>query len=199
MTDSQDPQRQPKQRLSATPALEVDDLEVDDRTAAQKAEDEAYAAELQEFVYGTITVLVALGALGGSLTAPVPREAIAVIIGVTFATLLAHSFSAVMALHVRLRRPARSGEIGKQLSHSWRIMLAAVPALVTFLVADLGLISPVAAIRISLALAVLALMWMGLIAAQRSQSTFLGGVMFVGAATLIGLCIVAIELYVHHT
>ncbi|CAB4826823.1 unannotated protein [freshwater metagenome] len=78
-------------------------------------------------------------------------------------------------------------------------MLAAVPALVTFLVADLGLISPVAAIRISLALAVLALMWMGLIAAQRSQSTFLGGVMFVGAATLIGLCIVAIELYVHHT
>jgi hypothetical protein len=177
----------------------VDDLEVDDRTAAQKAEDEAYAAELQEFVYGTITVLVALGALGGSLTAPVPREAIAVIIGVTFATLLAHSFSAVMALHVRLRRPARSGEIGKQLSHSWRIMLAAVPALVTFLVADLGLISPVAAIRISLALAVLALMWMGLIAAQRSQSTFLGGVMFVGAATLIGLCIVAIELYVHHT
>jgi hypothetical protein len=199
MTDSQDPQRQLQQRASATPALEVDNLEVDDRTAAQKAEDEIYAAELQEFVYGTITVLVALGALGGSLTPPVPREAIAIIIGVSFATLLAHSFSAVMALHVSLRRPARSGEIGKQLSHSWRIMLAAVPALVTFIVADLGLISPVAAIRISLALAVLALMWMGLIAAQRSQSTFLGGVMFVGAATLIGLCIVAIELYVHST
>jgi hypothetical protein len=199
MTDSQEPQKQPKQRVSVTPALEVDDLEVDDRSAAQKAEDEAYAAELQEFVYGTITVLVALGALGGSLTEPVPREAIAVIIGVSFATLLAHSFSAVMGLHVRLRRPARSGEIRDQLSHSWRIVLAAVPAILTFLVADLGLISPISATRISLVLAVLALMWMGLIAARRSQSTFLGGVMFVGAATLIGLCIVAIELYVHHT
>jgi len=199
MTDSQDPQRQPQQRVAVTPALEVDNLEVDNRTAAQKAEDEVYAAELQEFVYGTITVLVALGALGGSLTAPIPREAIAIIIGVSFATLLAHSFSAVMALHVRLRRPARRGEIRKQLSHSWRIVLAAVPAIVTFLVADLGLISPVSATRISLVLAVLALMWMGLIAAQRSQSTLLGAVMFVGAATLIGLCIVAIELYVHST
>jgi hypothetical protein len=174
-------------------------LETDDRSPAEREQDEVFAAELQEFVYGTITVLVALGALGGAKTEPVPREAIAVIIGVSFATLLAHSFSAVMALHVRLRRPAHSGEIRNQLSHSWRIVLAAIPALVTYFVAELGVISATAATRISVALAVLALMWMGLLAAKRSQSTFLGGVMFVGAATLIGLCIVAIEIYVHHS
>ncbi|CAB4529671.1 unannotated protein [freshwater metagenome] len=173
-------------------------LDEDDRSPAQREEDEVLAAEMQEFVYGTITVLVALGAIGGSRIEPVPTQAIAVLIGVSFATLLAHSFSAVMALHVRLRRPAQLGEIRKELSHSWRIVLAAIPAMAMFVVSAAGLISPTAATRISVGLAVLALMWMGLIAAKRSQSTFLGGVMFVGAATLIGLCIVAIEIYVHH-
>ncbi|MEI7887535.1 MAG: hypothetical protein WCJ04_09095 [Actinomycetes bacterium] len=193
MSDVNDSDEQPARR-ELDPEAELDDQ----RSPAQRAADETFASELQEFVYGTITVLVALGAISGSSAPPVAREEIAVIIGVSLATLLAHSFSAVMALHVRLRRPAHRGEIGSQLSHSWRIMLAAVPALAMFVLADLGLFSAVAATRASLLLAVLALMWTGLIAARRSQSTFLGALMFVGAATLIGLCIVAIELYVHH-
>ncbi|MEX0768633.1 MAG: hypothetical protein WD029_09195 [Microthrixaceae bacterium] len=186
------------QKPQKSTAPHIPEEYVDNRSAAQVKADETYASQLQEFMYGNITVLVALGALGGSRTEPVPREAIAVIIGVSFATLLSHSFSAIMALHVRLGRPVKTGELKEQLSHSWRIVMAAVPSLTMFIFANAGLLSPVAATRISVALAVLALMWLGLIAARRSQSTLLGSLMFVGAATLIGLCIVAIELYVHH-
>ncbi|CAN5522949.1 hypothetical protein BH10ACT3_BH10ACT3_15640 [soil metagenome] len=163
-----------------------------------EAEDEDLAAELQELVYGSLTVLVALGALSGSEIPPSPRNGIAVIIGVAFATLLAHTFSALVALHVRARRPLQPAEFRAEFRHSWRIVLAAMPAAAMFVLSAFGVFGTRTAIRLSTVLAVLVLMAVGLIAARRSLSTTFGAVVFVAVATLMGLVIVAIEIFVHH-
>jgi len=156
------------------------------------------AADLQEFVYGTLTVLVAIGGLSGSVEVPRPRDAIAVIVGVAFATTLAHAFSALIAVHVRERRTVRRDELRAELRHSWRIVTATVPSVLMLVFAALGVFSTRTAMRLSTGLAVAAMIGVGVIAARRSQSTMFGSVLFVALATAIGLLIVAIELFVHH-
>jgi len=156
------------------------------------------ADELQEFVYGTLTVMVALGALSGTVEAPLPRNAIAVIALTAFATLLAHSFSSLIALHVRAGRSVQRDEFRAEMRHSWRIVLAALPSIGVFLLAALDLFSSRTALRLSTGLAVLAMIAVGVIAARRSRSTYFGGFVFVVVATAMGLVIVAIEIFVHH-
>ena len=170
----------------------------DEQAVPVEVADEDLAAELQELVYGSLTVLVALGALSGNELPPTPQNAIAVIIGTAFATLLAHTFSALVALHVRARRPLQREEFRAEFRHSWRIVLAALPAAAMFLLAALDVFGTRTAIRVSTLLTVLQLMAIGIIAARRSLSTIFGAVVFVAAATLMGLVIVAIELFVHH-
>lgn len=167
------------------------------RTAPDE-HDAHVAADLQEFVYGTLTVLVAIGGLSGTVEAPLPRDAIAVIVGVAFATTLAHAFSALIAVHVRERRAVRRDEFRMELRHSWRIVTATVPSVLMFLLAALGVFSTRTAMRLSTALAVAAMIGVGVIAARRSQSSLFGTVLFVAVATCIGLLIVAIEVFVHH-
>ena len=170
----------------------------DDTALPTAEEDEHFAAELQEFVYGTLTVLVAIGGLTGSQLPPEPRKAIAVIVGVAFATLLAHSFSALIALHVRTRRPVRRFEAVNEFRHSWRIVTATFPAVAMFVLAGLGVFSTRTALRLSTCIAVLALVLVGIVASRRAQNGLAGTIVFVGLATLMGLTIVAIELFVHH-
>ena len=169
--------------------------EVEPSTAEQDAH---LAADLQEFVYGTLTALVAIGGLSGSAEAPRPRDAIAVIVGVAFATTLAHAFSALIALHVRERRAVQRAEFLEEIGHSWRIVTATVPSVLMFVLAALGVFSTRTAMRLSTALAIAALIVVGVIAARRSGSSAFGVVLFVAVATTIGLSIVAIELFVHH-
>jgi hypothetical protein len=169
-----------------------------DAPTMAELEVEDLADELQEFVYGTLTVMVGLGALSGSVQAPLPRNAIAVIVLTAFATLLAHSFSSLIALHVRTGRAVQRAEFRTELRHSWRIVLAALPAVAMFVLAGLDLFSSRTALRLSTALAVVAMIAVGVIAARRSHSTWFGGFVFVVVATAMGLAIVAIEIFVHH-
>lgn len=170
----------------------------DDTPASTTDHDAHVAADLQEFVYGTLTVLVAIGGLSGTSEAPLPRNAIAVIVGVAFATTLAHAFSALIAVHVRERRTVRRDEFRSEVGHSWRIVTATVPSVVLFVLAAMGVMSSRTAMRLSTALAVGAMIAVGVIAARRSQSSWFGTVLFVAVATMIGMLIVAIEVFVHH-
>src|SRR5215204_4461357 len=88
---------------------------------------EALAEDLQEFVYGTITALVAISALNGKQP-PSARNAGVVILGTAIATWLAHSFSSVIGEHVRKQRPPSRGEILATSRRSWRVVTAALPA-----------------------------------------------------------------------
>lgn len=159
--------------------------------------DEELAERLEEFVYGTITVLVVIGALDGNQLGS-PRDATVVIIGTAFATWLAHTFAAIIGAHIRERRSVRRREVVTNFRRSWRIIMAALPATAAVLVADLGLISLRAALSAATLIGVVQLVWVGIIAARRSQWTFFGVVVYAATAALIGLVIVAIELAVFH-
>ncbi|MFN7151430.1 MAG: hypothetical protein ACK4V6_18375 [Microthrixaceae bacterium] len=170
-----------------------------DRSTADVSEaDRHLAVELQEFVYGTLTVMVAIGGLVGSSEPPTAGRAIAVILGVAFATMLAHTFAALTGMHVANRRPVQRAEAIVELGHSWRIVLAALPSIVVLALSATGLYSTVTAMRISNGLAVLALIAIGLIASRRAGSSVFTSVVLVTLATLMGLVIVALELFVHH-
>lgn len=171
---------------------------VDRSTVDVSEEDRHLALELQEFVYGTLTVMVAIGGLVGSSEPPTPRRAIAVILGVAFATMLAHTFAALTGMHVANRRPVQRAEAIVELGHSWRIVLAAVPSIIVLAVSATDLYSTVTAMRIANGLAVLALIAIGLFAARRAGSSAFTSVVLVTLATVMGLVIVALELFVHH-
>ncbi len=165
--------------------------------AGSHAEDEDLAERLQEYVYGTITALVVIGALqGGQLGSP--RSATIVVVGTAFATWLAHAFAAIIGVHVRQRRAVQGHEMVTEFRHSWRVVTAALPATAVLVLADVGVISLRSALSISTLIGVLQLVGVGVIAARRSQFTVFGVVVYATTASVIGLVIVAIEIAVFH-
>jgi hypothetical protein len=159
--------------------------------------DEDLAERLQEFVYGTITALVVVGALDGEQLGS-PRSATVVVIGTAIATWLAHAFAAVIGVHVRERRPLKGHEIAHKFRTSWRIVTAAVPATAVLILADAGAMELRTALAVATALGVLQLIGVAVLAARRSGFTVLGVVTYAATATIIGLVIVAIEIAVFH-
>ena len=158
---------------------------------------EQLAEDLQEFVYGTITVLVAIGAINGQqLTSG--RNAIVIILGTAFATWLAHTFAAVIGIHVRERRVVTYHETMTEFRHSWRVVTAAFPATAACVLAQIGVFSLRLALIASIVMGVIALIVVAIFAATRSSFTGWGVAAYAAGATSIGLLIVAIEIAIHH-
>jgi hypothetical protein len=160
-------------------------------------DEEGLAEKLQEFVYGTITVLVVIGALDGENLGS-PRSATIVVVGTAFATWLAHAFAAIIGAHIHQRRPLRRHEIVTKFRHSWRIVTAAIPTTVLLVFADAGVFGLRTAFRLATIAGVVQMLVVAVIAARRSMFSFVGVVAYAGCATLIGLIIVAIEIAVFH-
>ena len=55
-------------------------------------------------MYGSLTVLIAIGAMSGERPERA-RNAFVIVVGTAVATWLAHTFSALVGVHVRERRP----------------------------------------------------------------------------------------------
>jgi hypothetical protein len=165
--------------------------------AAPDSSDEDLAERLQEFVYGTITALVVLGALDAKSLGSA-RGATLVVIGTAVATWLAHAFAAVVGVHVRARRAVHRREIVTRFRRSWRIVTAALPATAILLIAELGWISLRTALSAATVVGILQLLGVALIAARRSHFTLFGALAYAATATGIGLVIVLIEIAVIH-
>jgi hypothetical protein len=159
--------------------------------------DDEFAERLQEFVYGTITAMVALGALDAENLGSA-RNATLVVIGTALATWLAHAFAALIGVNVREGRPATTEEIATKFRRTWRIVTAAAPATVILLAADAGWITLRMALTAATLVGVLQLIGVSLIAARRSRLTTLNAIAYAALATLIGLVIVVIEIAVVH-
>ncbi len=160
-------------------------------------DEEDVAEKLQEFVYGTITVLVVIGALDGEQLGS-PRSATIVVVGTAVATWLAHTFAAVIGAHVRERRALRSHEIVTKFRHSWRIVTAAIPTTVLLALAGAGVFGLRAAFTAATIVGIGQMLIVAVIAARRSTFSFVGTVAYAACATVIGLIIVAIEIAVFH-
>ena len=163
----------------------------------EHADDEELAEKLQEFVYGSITVLVVIGALDGENLGS-PRNATIVVIGTAVATWLAHAFASIIGAHIRERRPLRSHEIITKFRHSWRIVTAAIPTTVLLLFSGAGAFGLRTAFVLATIVGVVQMLVVAVIAARRSKFSLLGVVAYAGCATVIGLIIVAIEIAVFH-
>lgn len=170
-----------------TPAAEI--APVDD--------EEDLAEKLQEFVYGTITVLVVIGALDGEQLGS-PSAATIVVVGTAFATWLAHTFAAIIGAHVRQRRPLRNHEILTKFRRSWRIVTAAIPATVLLIFAAAGAFSLRTAFTLATIVGIAQMLFVAVFAAMRSKFSFVGVIAYAGCATVIGVIIVAIEIAVFH-
>jgi hypothetical protein len=166
-------------------------------TAATRADEEDLAEKLQEFVYGTITVLVVIGALDGEQLGSA-RSATIVVVGTAVATWLAHAFAAIIGAHVRERRPLRSHEMVTKFRHSWRIVTAAIPTMILLALSGTGAYSLRTAFTTATIVGVAQLLVVAVVAARRSNFSFTGVVVYAGCATVIGLIIVAIEVAVFH-
>jgi hypothetical protein len=159
--------------------------------------DEDLAERLQEFVYGTISTLVVIGALAGAELERAGSATI-VVIGTAVATWLAHSFAAIIGLHVRVRRPVRLDEMTGAFRRSWRIITAALPATVLLILADFNAMSLRVALARATLVGVVQLVWVGIVAAKRSEFSLFGVFAYAVTATVIGLLIVAIEIAAFH-
>jgi hypothetical protein len=160
-------------------------------------DEEDLAEKLQEFVYGTITVLVVIGALDGENLGS-PRSATIVVVGTAVATWLAHAFASIIGAHIRHRRQLRNHEIVTKFRHSWRIVTAAIPTTVLLLFAGAGVFGLRTAFVLATVVGVVQMLAVAVIAARRSKFSFVGVVAYAGCATAIGLIIVAIEIAVFH-
>jgi len=160
-------------------------------------DEEDLAEKLQEFVYGTITVRVVIGALDGENLGS-PRAATIVVVGTALATWLAHAFAAIIGAHIRQRRQLRNHEILTKFRHSWRIVTAAIPTTVLLVFAGAGAFGLRTAFVLATAVGVVQMLAVAVIAARRSNFSIVGVVAYAGCATVIGLIIVAIEIAVFH-
>jgi hypothetical protein len=165
--------------------------------ASAHAAGEDLAERLQEFVYGTITALVVIGALDGKQLDSAGSATI-VVVGTAFATWLAHTFAAIIGVHVRERRPVRRHEMVTKFRQSWRIVTAALPATAVLILADVGLISLRFALSAATLIGVVQLLGVGVVAAKRSGSSLFGVAVYAATAAAIGLVIVAIEIAAFH-
>ena len=160
-------------------------------------EDQELAERLQEYVYGSLTVLIAIGAMSGERPERA-RNAFVIVVGTAVATWLAHAFSALVGVHVRERRPVNREEVATELRTSWRIVTAAFPAAVVLVGSGLFGYPVRTALSAGIVLAVLQLVAVGVLAGTRAGSSRFGALAYSAAATVIGLSIVAMELVIHH-
>jgi hypothetical protein len=161
------------------------------------AEDHELAERLQEFVYGSLTVLIAIGALSGERLDSA-RNAFVIVVGTAVATWLAHTFAAVLGVHIRERRAVTKEETATEFGHSWRVVTASVPTGLVLVGAGLDLYSVRTALTAGIVLCVVQLIVVGVFAGTRSGSSRVGALGYAAAATVIGLAIVMMEVVIHH-
>jgi hypothetical protein len=150
-------------------------------------------------VYGSITVLAAVGGLRLESQALKAREAATVVIVVAVAAWLAHSMWRVVRARARQEpepEPVRSHELHELLS-SWPILVSGVPGTVALLLAGGGAWSVATGLRIAQGLGVAILFAAGLLTARLSGATHSRQLVYAIALPSVGLVIVLLEVAAH--
>lgn len=152
---------------------------------------------LAEFVYGTVTGLVAITGIAGHPEAGWFGTAIIVLTGAV-AIWLAHGYSIMLSKRVTGGRRLTGSEIGHIFSGSWPIVSAGFVLAVPILATGLGLWNLDTGIRISgyLGIAVLALV--GVLAGVLTRETWPRRALLALVYGGLGVAVVAIEYWAHH-
>jgi hypothetical protein len=150
---------------------------------------------LAEFIYGTVTGMVAVGGIQAGHDVSWIGAASIILLGAV-AIWVAHAYSELLAHRITAGRRLNVHDLLSILGASWPIILAGAILAIPLPGVALGLCSVDAALVASNGLGVAVLALVGLVA-QRSDSWPRRVLLSVLSAGL-GLAVVAVELLVHH-
>jgi hypothetical protein len=149
-------------------------------------------------VYGSITVLAAVGGLILESQSLEPWEAAAVLIVIAISAWLAHSmWRAVRARARQDPEPEGSHEL-HELLRSWPILLSGLPGTTALVLAAAGAWSVADGLRIAQGLGVAVLFGAAFLTARLAGTTRSRQLIYVIALPSVGLVIVALEVGAHH-
>jgi hypothetical protein len=155
------------------------------------------AHRLAEFVYGTVTGLVAIAGIGGHPESGWLGTTVAVVTGAT-AIWLAHGYSILLSKRVTLGRRLTGGDIAHVFSGSWPIVTAGFVLALPILASGLGLWDLEMGITLSGYVGIGVLALVGLLAGAIANETWSRRLLLAAISGSFGFAVVAIEYVVHH-
>ncbi len=151
---------------------------------------------LADYVYGTISTLVAIAGLTFETNPGALTTAGVVVVGAV-AIWLAHTLSRVVILHSWQSLELRAADVVHDLRGSWSIVSAAIPATLIFTLAGIHLWSVRVAFALAEIIGVLALAVVGIGTTGGGGRSLLRRILYVAGMVSVGITIVIFELLVH--
>ena len=154
------------------------------------------AHRLSEFVYGTITGMVAINGIDPSHSSW--AEAAAIIIVGAAAIWIAHAYSILLGQRIGSGRRLAGRDFGYALWGSWPIVMAGVMLAFPTLLAAASIWTLTSALRLSGLLGVVILAFVGIIAGAVTRETWTRRLLLAVLSPGLGLVVLGFELAVHH-
>jgi hypothetical protein len=151
---------------------------------------------LADYVYGTISTLVAIAGLTFEPHPAALTTAGVVVVGAV-AIWLAHGLSQLVILRSWQNLELRRSDVRAELRGSWTIVTAAIPATVIFILAGVGVWEVKTAFALAEIVGVLALAVVGFGTAGGRGRPIGRRLLYIGGLVLVGVLIVVLELLVH--
>jgi hypothetical protein len=151
---------------------------------------------LADYVYGTISTLVAIAGLTFESKPHALTSAGVVVVGAV-AIWLAHALSQLVILRSWQNLELRRADVRAELRGSWTIVTAAIPATIIFVLSGVGLWEVRTAFALAEIVGVLALAVVGFGTAGGRGRPLGRRILYVGGLVLVGALIVMLELLVH--
>jgi len=149
-------------------------------------------------VYGSISVLAAIGGLRLESQSLKALQAAAVVIVIAVSAWLAHSMWRVVSARARRDpEPERSHEL-HELVRSWPILASGVPGTLALVLAGAGAWSVGTGLRIAQVLGVAVLFAAGFVTARLAGATGSRQLVYVITLPSVGIVIVLLEVAAHH-
>jgi len=168
-----------------------------DHAAPMEVRREIDGHRLAEFVYGTVTGLVAITGIG-SHPAGGPLEVAGIVVAGAVAIWLAHGYSILLSKRITTARRLTSTEIRDAFAGSWPIVTAGAVLASPILLSALGLWSLEAGVRASGWAGVAVLALVGMAAGAITHETWGRRTLLAFLTAGIGVLVVAFEFIVHH-
>ncbi|MGH7521910.1 MAG: hypothetical protein ACREMI_11580 [Gemmatimonadales bacterium] len=153
-------------------------------------------SRLAEFIYGTMSGLVALWGAGG--VDGIWWEAGSSVVLGAAAVWLAHAYAELLSQRVVIGRHLKFHEFRAVLSSSWSILVAGLLLSTPFFPAGVGIVSVETATGISKALGVTVLALIGFYAEQTGKTRLARRLLLAGLSAGLGLGVVAAERLLSH-
>jgi hypothetical protein len=151
---------------------------------------------LADYVYGTISTLVAIAGLTFEAHPEALTSAGVVVVGAV-AIWLAHGLSQLVILRSWQNLELRRSDVAAELRGSWTIVIAAIPATIIFILSGVGLWHVKTAFTLAEIVGVLALAVVGFGTAGGRDRPLGRRLLYIGGLVLIGVLIVLLELLTH--